>query len=553
MATTDRIDGLVTAVAIKAPVEAATTANVTLSGLQTVDGVSLAADDRVLVKDQTTGTENGLYSVQTGSWERTADANGNRDMTEGTLVIVKNGTVNGSTIWKQSTAGSNTDGTLTFGTDSPAFAQAEFFVATVGALKYSFDSSTTTGEDPGDGDFRLDNATISSATTITFSNNSADSGTPDVSDFIVTWDDSTNSTSGTITIQEVGAPEIFAIFNVTGAVTDGTDYLDVAVTYVTGSGSFTAGNNYGVFFVRAGDQGSGFVSGPGSSTDNAVARFDGTDGSAVQNSSVLIDDSDNVSGIANLTFTGSFNAPAGAVATADIADNAVDETKLKDALIPDFSEVVVTASDSFLLADADDSNNTKRDTVQGILDLAGGGTEFISTIDYAGETNDDMTGLDAAKYDGYEIRIANDVPGSDAVHYEIQTSTDGGSTFDAGASDYTFVVHRDGNFTVEDTFDASHTAFAITGIATTANSRIGSAAGEDGISGTIRIYGPHLAKQTTANWDVTYTSEGGANNTAYVTGGGVRLSSADVDAFRSKHSSGTHESGTRTLYGFKNA
>ena len=51
-------------------------------------------------------------------------------------------------------------------------------------------------------------------------------------------------------------------------------------------------------------------------------------------------------------------------------DGTVDETKLKDALVADFTEVVVSASDSILLGDATDSGNTKRDTVQGILDLA---------------------------------------------------------------------------------------------------------------------------------------------------------------------------------------
>lgn len=59
----------------------------------------------------------------------------------------------------------------------------------------------------------------------------------------------------------------------------------------------------------------------------------------------------------------------GAIATAAIANNAVDEAKLKDALIGDFTEVTVAAGDSILLGDADDSGNTKRDTVQGILDL----------------------------------------------------------------------------------------------------------------------------------------------------------------------------------------
>ena len=61
------------------------------------------------------------------------------------------------------------------------------------------------------------------------------------------------------------------------------------------------------------------------------------------------------------------------VTTAKIAANAVDETKLKDALVADFTEVVVSASDSILLGDATDSGNTKRDTVQGILDLVPAG------------------------------------------------------------------------------------------------------------------------------------------------------------------------------------
>jgi len=63
----------------------------------------------------------------------------------------------------------------------------------------------------------------------------------------------------------------------------------------------------------------------------------------------------------------------GSIDTAHIAANAIDETKLKDALVADFTEVTVVAGDSILLGDASDSGNTKRDTVQGILDLAGGG------------------------------------------------------------------------------------------------------------------------------------------------------------------------------------
>jgi hypothetical protein len=76
-----------------------------------------------------------------------------------------------------------------------------------------------------------------------------------------------------------------------------------------------------------------------------------------------------VSGAASTTGT----PDDGTVATAKIVNNAVDETKLKDALVGDFSDVTVTAADAFLYGDATDSGNTKKDTIQGILDLAGGG------------------------------------------------------------------------------------------------------------------------------------------------------------------------------------
>jgi hypothetical protein len=59
--------------AIKAPVRVATTANITLSGLQTIDGIALVAGDRVLVKNQSDATANGLYNGVTGNWTRTID------------------------------------------------------------------------------------------------------------------------------------------------------------------------------------------------------------------------------------------------------------------------------------------------------------------------------------------------------------------------------------------------------------------------------------------------------------------------------------------------
>ena len=68
----------------------------------------------------------------------------------------------------------------------------------------------------------------------------------------------------------------------------------------------------------------------------------------------------------------------GTIALADIATNQIDETLMKDAFVGDFSDVTVTAADAFLYGDATDSGNTKKDTVQGILDLAGGGEDGLT-------------------------------------------------------------------------------------------------------------------------------------------------------------------------------
>ncbi|RWM66906.1 MAG: hypothetical protein EOR82_28210 [Mesorhizobium sp.] len=96
-------DGLSSSTAVKGPCRVATTANITLSGEQTVDGVAVATSDRVLVKNQTTASENGIYVVDTGPWRRSKDFNKTRDIRKGTMVIVAGGTV-GSGLWQITTA-----------------------------------------------------------------------------------------------------------------------------------------------------------------------------------------------------------------------------------------------------------------------------------------------------------------------------------------------------------------------------------------------------------------------------------------------------------------
>lgn len=89
--TTNRRYGVSSGTAIKAPCRVGTTVNITLSGLQTIDGITVVADDRVLVKNQSNTTENGIYVAASGDWVRDVDCDGSLDIVNGTTVLVTSG------------------------------------------------------------------------------------------------------------------------------------------------------------------------------------------------------------------------------------------------------------------------------------------------------------------------------------------------------------------------------------------------------------------------------------------------------------------------------
>lgn len=142
MATTDRrgvsVDATDTPIAggpnpglaIKAPALVATTANITLSGLQTIDGIALADGNRVLVWQQTDAKLNGIYNASSGPWTRAIDADSNDQWAAGLQVRIARGTNYAGYLFRLTTADPIILGTTALGFSS-ALPSAQFVGGTI--------------------------------------------------------------------------------------------------------------------------------------------------------------------------------------------------------------------------------------------------------------------------------------------------------------------------------------------------------------------------------------------------------------------------------------
>lgn len=104
---------------LKLSVKAATKINITLVGAQTVDGINIIAGDRVLVKNQSTGANNGIYIASNGVWARSSDADTSAKFSSGMEIFVEQGT-QGKTICKLYTLSN-----ITLNTTSLVFARID--------------------------------------------------------------------------------------------------------------------------------------------------------------------------------------------------------------------------------------------------------------------------------------------------------------------------------------------------------------------------------------------------------------------------------------------
>jgi hypothetical protein len=188
----DRIDGLTTSVAVKAPVRCASAVPVVLYGEQTVAGVALVAGDRVLIKSQDDAVDNGIYYVSTTAWERAPDFDGNRDVVCGTRILLA-------------------VGSTTYRVTSP-----DPIVIGVTPLTFEAEIASSTG---------VDGPVVSY---ISYSQNNVWSRAPNLG----AWSPTNLTCAGTVTYKS--GPDTLATKEITATLNDTTGTISVVETGATG-------------------------------------------------------------------------------------------------------------------------------------------------------------------------------------------------------------------------------------------------------------------------------------------------------------------------------
>lgn len=149
--------------------------------------------------------------------------------------------------------------------------------------------------------------------------------------------------------------------------------------------------------------------------------------------------------------------------------------------------------------------------------------------------------LAGPKYAAYLVTLAHVAPATDAVEFWLRTSTDGGSTYDAGAGNYRYA-----NFISNDAAATSATGSTGATNIRLVGAALGNASNELS-SGWVKVFNPSAAQYGSVSAHIQYTDSAG--NMGINVASGQRLSAGDVDAIRFMMSSGNIASGVFTLYG----
>lgn len=182
--------------------------------------------------------------------------------------------------------------------------------------------------------------------------------------------------------------------------------------------------------------------------------------------------------------------------------------------------------------------------VAGNIDLSALGTRrLLATKTASASATLDFTEFNNATYRRYEFELENVKPATDGASLSVRMSSDGGASYDAGASDYDYV--GSGAFMGGST---SGSAASATSIILNGGSLPGNAAGEFGFSGSLNLYNA----ASSSNWSrvvATLSFDNQAGNVVSYVAAGRRLAAQDTDALRFLFSSGNIASGTIRMFG----
>ena len=297
IANKDYVDTVAQGLDPKASCVAATTANITLSGTQSIDGVALIATDRCLVKNQTAPAENGIYVVASGVWARAADMNTWEEV-PGAFAFIEQGTTQADTGW---VCTSNAGGTL--GTTAITFVQfagVGSYTASTGLTLTGTAFSLTAPVTVALGGTNETSAGIASFNNITGYTATGATGT--------TSTDLVFSTSPTLITPALGTPSALIGTNITGTASGFTSGNVITNANLTGDitsvGNATTLTNAPVIAKVL----TGYISGAGTvtATDSILQAIQKLDGNNSTNANLTgpITSVGNVTSIASQTGTG---------------------------------------------------------------------------------------------------------------------------------------------------------------------------------------------------------------------------------------------------------
>ncbi len=314
---------------------------------------------------------------------------------------------------------------------------------TINAAVTAWRYRTATAEaDPGGGNFRLDNTTIASATEFYIST-VADNGV----DFTNLLD--AINVGDEVYIQNLGDADEALLLTI-NTITDNTTWYSFGITVqdTASAATWTANEVFGInWFINAGTGGTGDVVGPASSTDNAVARYDGTTGKLIQNSGVLADDAGNFTALSG-TFGGSLTiggsiVVAGTVDGRDVQlDGAVQDAHIADGDIHvDHTGVVLTAG-AGLTGGGDISASRSFDIVAGDTSITVNPNDItvgvINASQHGTQTDGTLHAIATETVPGFVERAtqAEVDAGTDTERYITPDTLEGTTIFDTRYVDF---------------------------------------------------------------------------------------------------------------------